>query len=71
MADNPGFPTLINADPIGAAMSIFLYGTSNQHQYTIPVITIETAIYSIVQIRRLPIIPIGRSRSGFLASCAT
>ena len=39
-------------------------------QFTIPVSTAATATYKMVQIPSEAIMPMGKSRCGFLASCA-
>ncbi len=53
-----------SATGTGAASLSCAYGTS-------PVITLDISMYRTVQIPRLPSMPMGMLRAGFLASCAT
>ncbi len=63
MCDAVVSPRSRNARAMGASMLICCHGT-------IPVSTPATAIYKTVQITSEAIMPIGKSRCGFLASCA-
>src|SRR5215471_11112793 len=67
-------PTLIidaiQPTPAWSAATAIGSGTSNCKYGTIPVATAETAMYNTVQISSEPMMPIGMSRWGFLASCA-
>ncbi len=63
MCDAPVNPRSRNARAIGASMFTSRHGT-------MPVRIAATEMYSTVQIRRERIMPIGKSRCGFLASCA-
>ena len=56
-------PRSMNARAIGASMF-------TSRQGTMPVSTAATAIYKTVQISKEAMMPIGKSRCGFLASCA-
>ena len=63
MCDAPVRPRSRNARATGASILI-------SRQGTMPVSTAATAMYNTVQTSRDKMIPIGRSRCGFFASCA-